>query len=1285
MVHSQVKRPFSSDTGALVVQQVIAIAVGIALAVLGTIALVNYANTSKGANDLQAADSSISRALDTIDNSVDTADKALYASKNDLVLQSTVNGANVLTRWVVSGDKFYRQQWDGQSGTYTHANAWIAPTAGEGPAPSGEGTQVSVPVISNLRPQTHLAYTDPDGHPIDLAAGVEGVNIPAIGQVHTVIEGSVNASGQGFLENRKVSVLGAKKMSPGVIIGDPADVPEPAAPSLGGVTAAPTPTPTATATPTAPTPTPTAPTPTAPTTAPPTVPPLPTLACPAPNVKVLNGDLVVSWNAVTGATSYKITRDGITAGTTTKVTFTDTVASTTKKTVYKVIPVAGGWKSPTNCTTVTFTPPPAPPAKKPIMACAAPTLKVVNSKIVVSWPKVTGATTYKVMRGTVLVGNTSSLTMTDPVANPKTAYTYKVTPSGAGYDPAIGCASVSYKPGALNCPPSPKATLVGNSVVVSFGKVTGATSYKIMRGTTVAGTTTSLTFTDTAANKALSYKYTVIPVSTSKTSPTCAAITYTPPLSKPKFLNSYVGITGTLPTSWDGTQNQPSLAVAWGKVANATSYKLEYRTLNASGVEVLSWRTAVTTTALSHKVPAASFNHTYQWRVTALSAKDSAISTTMDMLTHPVAATGLGTKAAYVDTTKGKNVVSWNKVIGADGYHIYKKVGSVNTKVATVTGEATLSWTHESVAYGTTTEYWVAPYNDGARGVSSTGVVVKGQRSAPAPGKSTLQKTALKKQLQYPAIPSIKAINKTNLASGSQDLNLKNVVRWNAVTSATKYQVERRGWNGSTPACLTGTNCDSTVSSQGSGTSFTDTAVKAGSQHRYVVTSINATGLSYKESAIVLLTQRPAKPSITRNLSPTLSANSIKYTVGHNGDAATPGFCGSTTCSLDVVEKVSKETETKVYTKNRPDKGLATDVFIGSAAWGDTNNATVVSKNPATYNGGKSDVATIQFKHYPGPFSVSSKRGDKDGDNAYRIHVEQRKYDGKVKGSVDSGGDLRTRDYSNGGSPDDDTREHYQWGKVYGSWSSSGGVKTNGYAVSYITSNASYSSDSSKMLPTKAELKGSKALDSAGGWTISDASPGAHYKFTVKVTARSGLTRSASSSVFTRMDIPRKTTFKLICSGTAPFMYQGGPEPHEDYPSQRANLMATSSNVDTLYGADGTATIRGYYRLDSGSWKHRGWHNSTSSFTTYASSVGVSYKYMYTYGFELKTMGSGDYPDSPTLRLVNSHIAQFQVGCAARGITDPAKMKEPGDACYGYTAADKRCWSIKYRPHLAAK
>ena len=235
----------------------------------------------------------------------------------------------------------------------------------------------------------------------------------------------------------------------------------------------------------------------------------------------------ISWSASidnTGVAGYKVYRNSTLVASVRQTTYTDTglAASTTYNYTVAAYDASGntsGQSSPPLAATTASSADTTPPSVPTNVAVVSTT----SSSIKISWTASTdnvGVTGYKIYRNGSLAGNTSSTSFTDSGLTPSTTYNYTV----AAYD-AAGNNSAQSSPAlsattsasADTTPPSVPTnvalvTATSSSIKISWTASTdnvGVSGYKIYRNGTVAGNSTSTTYTDSGLTPSTTYSYTV--------------------------------------------------------------------------------------------------------------------------------------------------------------------------------------------------------------------------------------------------------------------------------------------------------------------------------------------------------------------------------------------------------------------------------------------------------------------------------------------------------------------------------------------------------------------------------------------------------------------------------------------------------------------------------------------------------------------------------------------------------------------------------------------------------
>ncbi|MCD8383219.1 MAG: hypothetical protein LUC30_10005, partial [Clostridiales bacterium] len=287
----------------------------------------------------------------------------------------------------------------------------------------------------------------------------------------------------------------------------------------------------------------------------------------------IDSGITVTWNAVSGATTYAVYRKtGISGSwkrvatvTTTSYSETETLSSTEKYyytvrglATYNGKTVMGGYQSDGILLT----------------DLATPTLTGVTSSsngLTVSWGSVTGATSYYIYRKVSggswsRVGTVSSGTSwTDASAKAGTVYIYTVRAVKDGCLSWYNTAGIS---GIwLSAPTIASVTTVATGVRIKWSSVDGAANYRIYRKTTggswkLLATTTKTQYDDTdALTSGTTYLYTVRGCTSLSGSTVLGALA-----SNSTFC--YLGV----PALESVKAASSGLTVSWGSVTGATSY-----------------------------------------------------------------------------------------------------------------------------------------------------------------------------------------------------------------------------------------------------------------------------------------------------------------------------------------------------------------------------------------------------------------------------------------------------------------------------------------------------------------------------------------------------------------------------------------------------------------------------------------------------------------------------------------------------------------------------------------
>ena len=330
-----------------------------------------------------------------------------------------------------------------------------------------------------------------------------------------------------------------------------------------------------------------------------------------------SGKPKLTWNAVSGATSYRVFRSESRGsgysllGTTTATSYTNTGAAVGKTYYYRVKAVNSvGTSGYSNIVS----------GKAKTAAPAAPSVTAGNSstgKPQLTWKAVSGAVKYEVYRSTrqnsgySLLGTTTSTSYVNTGASTGTTYYYRV--KAVNRDGMASAYSNIVSGKAKAAAPAAPSVTAGNSSTgkprLTWKAVSGAVSYRIYRsesrgtGYSLLGTTSSTSYVNTGAAAGKTYYYRVKAV------------------NRDGMVSGYSNIVSgkaTLPApvlniGLSVSSGKPMLA--WDAVPGATSYRIYRSTSRGTGYSLLA-----TTTSTSHVNTSAAKGTTYYYRVKACNA-----------------------------------------------------------------------------------------------------------------------------------------------------------------------------------------------------------------------------------------------------------------------------------------------------------------------------------------------------------------------------------------------------------------------------------------------------------------------------------------------------------------------------------------------------------------------------------------------------------------------------------------------------------------------------------------
>ncbi len=497
-------------------------------------------------------------------------------------------------------------------------------------------------------------------------------------------------------------------------------------------------------------------------------------------------------------------------------------------------------------------------------APASPTL--VNewsnkNKIIMNWDEVEDATGYNVYRSTnggtyeKLTGNQTKLSSkmyyTDNTIVEGNTYSYKVT----GYTTLYGVDFESDYSNTINFDAtSTKPMLVrqwknASQNIMSWQEIEGTSSYKVYRstnggsfvelpGVTFSGTGTKY-FTDNTieSNNSYSYKITSFKNINNETieSDYSNTIEFTLGLTKPLLINEWSNNSKNI-ISWDVVENTESYQV-YRKASNEN----EYSKLNVSQNNTPSKKYLIDNTIDSSK--------TYSYKVNAIKTVNGNSIEGTDSNVEVFVPNSTTPTLNKEWKTNSKIIISWDKIINATGYYLYRSVNQNSEdsyekiENAVISDGATKKYYEDSsITPGCNYFYKVKAYK------IVNGVEYEGEFSSPLIVDSF-----------YNTTPTLRYLwrNYYQIA-----------MNWTPITGATGYLVYRSTGGAYSPYKYT------------SSTSLTDTNLKTGQRYYYKVIAykhVNNLDVSSEESNYFSAVPYLLTPSISLSKS---GSSSIKVKWG---------------------------------------------------------------------------------------------------------------------------------------------------------------------------------------------------------------------------------------------------------------------------------------------------------------------------------------------------------------------------------------------------------------------
>ncbi|WP_419868156.1 fibronectin type III domain-containing protein [Chryseobacterium sp. CT-SW4] len=535
---------------------------------------------------------------------------------------------------------------------------------------------------------------------------------------------------------------------------------------------------------------------------------------------ITSNGATLKWNAVSGATSYKVeykTSASTSYSSVTVTTNTRVLTGLAASTVYnwRVTAINAGGNSSavsgTNFTTLAGTPS-APSAPSGLAVSA-----ITSNGATLKWNAVSGATSYKVEYKTSASTSYSSVTVTTNTRvltglAASTVYNWRVTAINAGGNSsAVSGTNFTTLAGTPSAPSAPSglavSAITSNGATLKWNAVSGATSYKVEYKTSASASYSSVTVTTntrvlTGLAASTVYNWRVTAINAGGNSSAVSGTNFTTLAGTPSAPSAPSGLAVSAITGNGAT-------LKWNAVSGATSYKVEYKTSASTSYS------SVTVTTNTSVLTGLASSTVYNWRVTAINAGGSSSAVSGTNFTTLVAAPSAPSGLAVSAITSNGATLKWNAVSGATSYKVeYKTSASASYSSVTVTTNTRVL---TGLAAGTVYNWRVTAIN-----VGGSSVVANGPNFTTAPST--------------PSGLAVSAIT----ANGA-------TLKWNAVSGASSYKVEYKTSASTSYSSVTVTTNTRVLS-----------GLAAGTVYNWRVTAINAGGSSVVANGANFTTAPPA-------------------------------------------------------------------------------------------------------------------------------------------------------------------------------------------------------------------------------------------------------------------------------------------------------------------------------------------------------------------------------------------------------------------------------------------
>lgn len=427
--------------------------------------------------------------------------------------------------------------------------------------------------------------------------------------------------------------------------------------------------------------------------------------------------VALTWPAVTGATGYRVFRDGAETplASPTAAAFNDTSAVPGMSYAYRVRAVTATVTGDLGASDTGYRQLIAP-------ASVAASDGDFGDRIRITWAAAAGATGYQLFRSdapAAVLATTSALTFDDTTVAPGVSRTYTVKATTAVATSAASAGNAGYV--GIAAPTGVSATdgTTTASVTVTWAAVTGATGYRVYRALGGAVpvqvgqvAATALTYANTTAVPGTEYAYTVRALAAAGPGVVGGPDTGYRQLAAPGSINAS-----------DGTSTA-HVAVTWAAVTGATGYEV-LRQEGSAEPTVLGTTAAPTVSLLdATAVPGVSYAYSVKAKSAVASSAAGAPNAGYRQMSAPSAVTATdGTSATHVEVT-------WTAPAGATGHQVFRS--GTTAAIGTVSGAAT-TFLDTTASLGKRFTYAVKAMGAATGAISASSATDPGWRNRPGP------------------------------------------------------------------------------------------------------------------------------------------------------------------------------------------------------------------------------------------------------------------------------------------------------------------------------------------------------------------------------------------------------------------------------------------------------------------------------------------------------------------------------------------------------------------------